>query len=170
MSVRKSILATALLLLGVSLNSLAASSGEPHKITPTPKGEACVEPTDVMRKNHMEFLLHQRDKTMHEGIRTKQYSLAECINCHATPGEDGKIARVGSPEHFCAGCHTFVGVKLDCFECHADRPVSSFSALDHQDLPSLINPLDQANQQAHTTITSKPFAAAHRLESLIPNE
>jgi len=169
-SVRKLILTAALLLLsGFSLNSLAA--GETRAISPTPLGEACVEPTDVMRANHMDFLLHQRDKTMHQGIRTKQHSLTECINCHATPGEDGKIARVSTPEHFCAGCHTFVGVKLDCFECHADRPVSSFSALDHQDLPSLIDPMQSLPQALSAKADdARPFSAIHRLESGVSYE
>ncbi|MGD2056814.1 MAG: sulfur reduction protein DsrJ, partial [Gammaproteobacteria bacterium] len=42
--------------------------------------QGCVEPTEEMRRNHMEYILHQRDETMHRGIRTKQYSLEECIN------------------------------------------------------------------------------------------
>ena len=39
-----------------------------------PKGEKCVEPTDEMRARHFEKILHQRDKTMHQGIRTKTHS------------------------------------------------------------------------------------------------
>ena len=35
----------------------------------TAKGDKCVEPTDVMRRNHMEFILHQRDDTMRRGVR-----------------------------------------------------------------------------------------------------
>ena len=34
------------------------------------EAQGCVEPTDDMRKNHMEYILHQRDATVHEGIRT----------------------------------------------------------------------------------------------------
>ncbi len=98
-------------------------------IVPTPKGEQCVEPTADMRANHMKYLLHKRDMTMYDGIRTKQHSLVECIDCHATPNDDGQIVRVfdDSGEHFCASCHIAASVKLDCFECHADRPVSAFS-------------------------------------------
>jgi len=44
-----------------------------------PKGEKCVAPTDEMRASHFEKILHQRDKTMHQGIRTKTNSLKECI-------------------------------------------------------------------------------------------
>lgn len=125
--------ATAILLW--SFNSIAASQYTgPNRdangnIVPTPKGEKCVEPTADMRANHMKYLLHKRDKTMHEGIRTKQHSLVQCINCHATPGADGKISRVfeEDSQHFCSTCHASASVKLDCFECHADRPVESFS-------------------------------------------
>lgn len=97
-------------------------------IVPTPKGEHCVEETSYMRKNHMDLLLHKRDETMHEGIRTKKHSLTECIECHATPDDSGSIARITDEEskHFCSTCHVATAVKLDCFECHADRPVSSF--------------------------------------------
>ena len=37
--------------------------------------QGCVEPTEEMRANHMKYILHQRDATVHEGIRTEQYSL-----------------------------------------------------------------------------------------------
>jgi len=128
------LLSTTVLLLW-SLNSIAASQySGPNRdasgnIVPTPKGEKCVEPTADMRANHMKYLLHKRDKTMYEGIRTEQHSLVECINCHVTPGADGKISRVfeENNQHFCSTCHVSASVKLDCFECHADRPVEAFS-------------------------------------------
>ncbi len=124
-----------MVLLLWSVSSLAASqfSGPSRdangNVVPTPKGEQCVEPTADMRANHMKYLLHKRDETMYGGIRTKQHSLIQCINCHATPGEDGKITRIhdDSNQHFCASCHVAASVKLDCFECHADRPVEAFS-------------------------------------------
>ena len=84
--------------------------------------QECVEPEDEMRRNHMNYILHQRDETMHRGIRTRQYALEECINCHAIKGEDGEYIRVEDPRHFCATCHTYTSVKIDCFQCHADRP------------------------------------------------
>ena len=46
------------------------------------KADQCVEPTAEMRKYHMDYMLHQRDETMYDGIRTKQHSLKACINCH----------------------------------------------------------------------------------------
>ena len=90
-----------------------------------PNATECVAPTDVMRRQHMDLLNHQRDKTVIDGIRTKAHSLVECINCHVQADENGQVARIDEPEHFCAGCHMFAGVKIDCFECHADRPANT---------------------------------------------
>ncbi len=87
------------------------------------EAQGCVEPTAEMRRNHMKYILHQRDETMHEGIRTKQYSLNECINCHVSDAEDAP--RVSSEQHFCNSCHSYAAVKIDCFQCHADRPVKA---------------------------------------------
>lgn len=94
---------------------------------PPPKGNyndetRCVEPVEEMRKNHFEFLLDHRDKTVVQGIRTKQYSLNGCIDCHITANADGNYARYSDDTHFCAGCHQFAAVNIDCFQCHADRP------------------------------------------------
>ena len=89
----------------------------------TPKDiQKCVEPTDVMRRDHMKFLLHQRDDTVLDGIRTKKYSLTGCIDCHAQPADDGKIVRAENPEYFCTACHVYTSVSIDCFECHSDQP------------------------------------------------
>lgn len=89
---------------------------------PETKAQQCVEPTEVMRRNHMEFILHQRDETMHRGIRTKKHSLKECISCHVNPGPDGTYPRVSDPQHFCATCHGYASVSIDCFQCHSDVP------------------------------------------------
>ena len=107
------------LLLALPLTGLA---GELLPTIPKGKGEQCVEPTEVIRRNHMEFLLHQRDDTVHRGIRTTKHSLKHCIECHNPPGQDGKVARVGTKEHFCSSCHMTAAVNVDCFECHADKP------------------------------------------------
>ena len=87
------------------------------------KETGCVLPESEMRRNHMKHILHQRDETMHEGIRTRQFSLEECINCHAEKDEQGKYIRVEDKRHFCATCHTYASVNIDCFECHSDIPV-----------------------------------------------
>lgn len=152
-------LLTLALLLGSVASFASGSFSGPNRddngnIVPTPKGETCVEPTADMRANHMQYLLHKRDKTMHQGIRTSKHSLVSCINCHATPGEDGKIARITDENHFCASCHRAVSVKLDCFECHADRPVSAFS----QSQQHSTNP-DGLNLENALSDSLKPQAA-----------
>ncbi|HHO69340.1 MAG TPA: hypothetical protein ENK12_09935 [Gammaproteobacteria bacterium] len=83
----------------------------------------CVQPEDEMRRNHMKYILHQRDETMHKGIRTRRYSLEECINCHAVKDDNGEYVRIEDSRHFCATCHTYAAVDIDCFQCHADVPV-----------------------------------------------
>ncbi len=85
--------------------------------------QGCVEPTEEMRSNHMEYILDQRDATVHEGIRTTQYSLNECIDCHVSDATDAP--RADSEKHFCNSCHTYAAVSIDCFQCHADRPVKT---------------------------------------------
>lgn len=99
----------------------AADIGPELKINRS-KGDQCVEPAEVMRRDHMEFLLHKRDETMYKGIRTEKYSLKECINCHANKDEQGDYIPVNAPGEFCQSCHTYTSVKLDCFECHATKP------------------------------------------------
>ena len=86
----------------------------------------CVAPVDDMRKNHMEALLHQRDDTLREGVRTKKHSLAECINCHVSKDEKtGAMPSFGDDKHFCSSCHNYAAVKVDCFQCHNDKPENS---------------------------------------------
>ncbi len=79
------------------------------------RGEACVAPTAEMRRNHMKFLFAQRDRTMHEGIRTTRFSLKNCVDCHASR----KTGSVLGEEGFCSSCHAYASVSIDCFECHS---------------------------------------------------
>ena len=95
---------------------------------PRGKGEFCVEPTDVMRRDHMNFLLHQRDVTVQDGIRTKKHSLVECINCHVQNNANGSFIPVNDKDQFCEVCHGFASVKLDCFECHRTTPDATVSS------------------------------------------
>ena len=118
------LLAGLLLVSGVHASEPQASSlGDVAIPQPAkPEGaEACVEPVDVMRRKHMNFLMHQRDATVLDGERGSKYSLTGCMDCH-NPSESAQTAvRYPDPEHFCAGCHLYASVKIDCFECHADR-------------------------------------------------
>jgi hypothetical protein len=96
----------------------------------TAKGDKCVEPTDVMRRNHMEFILHQRDDTMRRGVRTEKHSLKACINCHADPKTNSVLGKDG----FCESCHTYTAVSVDCFGCHNHKAEKKIgSANQHND-------------------------------------
>jgi hypothetical protein len=83
----------------------------------------CVAPAEEMRRNHMEMLKHQRDRTLRSGIRGEPASLNACIECHAGK-TSGSV--LGSKENFCESCHSYVAVKLDCWDCH--QPKAGFKA------------------------------------------
>jgi len=111
-----------------------------------------------MRKNHMDYLLHQRDKTMHEGIRTKKHSLQECINCHVPEAKDGKVVRYGDDEHFCTTCHSYTSVSIDCFQCHRDQPEPKQASVT-QNAPSGVT-------QAHSAASLTPPVPAKAKEAV----
>ena len=119
--IRINILSNALIaLLLFSISGVLLADGSK---VPPPNGEQCVEDTEWMRSNHFETVLHQRDETVIRGIRTEKHSLKNCIDCHITPNAQGEYARYSnSEEHFCASCHSYAAVSIDCFQCHADRP------------------------------------------------
>ena len=104
----------AVLVAGLAL--AAGRTAKPAVVIERPG--ACVEATEVMRRDHMKLLMHQRDRTMREGIRTKPHSLAGCVECHASR----KTGSVLGEQGFCQSCHAYAGVTLDCFECHASKP------------------------------------------------
>jgi hypothetical protein len=119
--------------LGAAVLALSFASARAGSVDWVPKpaqgkGAHCVAPTDWMRRYHMTVLMHQRDETVHEGIRTRRFSLNECIDCHAVNGGDGKPVSFASPQHFCRGCHDYAAVQIDCFECHASRPEAKAAA------------------------------------------
>ncbi|MCC2097812.1 MAG: hypothetical protein KDJ29_13020 [Hyphomicrobiales bacterium] len=94
----------------------------PAPVIPKGAGDKCVADTPTMRRYHMNFLMHKRDATVHQGVRTKQYSLENCFTCHTVKGKDGKVVGYENPKHFCRSCHDYVAVKVDCFECHNSKP------------------------------------------------
>ena len=96
------------------------------------KGETCVEPTDVMRRSHFQFILHQRDKTVHQGIRSKKHSLKGCIDCHATQDDQGQYRPINAEGQFCQSCHAYTATRIDCFECHAAKPPAEKTARDEE--------------------------------------
>ena len=89
------------------------------------KLDACVAPTATMRRSHFELIKHQRDVTVHQGIRKTDNSLAGCVDCHVRKDAQGKQVPVNAPGEFCAGCHEYAGASLDCFTCHATNPTGN---------------------------------------------
>ena len=125
------VLMTSLAVVAQAADEANATSGVPMPVIPTGLGDSCVEDTDFMRRNHMDMLKHQRDETMLKGVRNKQHSLKECINCHAVYGPDAVPLTVASPQHFCRSCHDYAAVSIDCFQCHASRPDTGLDAQPH---------------------------------------
>ena len=101
---------------------VAVDARAPLPQFPEGRGDACVEPLDVIRRDHMDFLNHHRDQTTYLGIRTKQHSLKNCIECHATKDDEGHWVSVSAPGQFCESCHSYAAVSMDCFQCHATKP------------------------------------------------
>lgn len=91
----------------------------PRPVIETADGTACVADPVFMRKNHMDLLKHQRDDTMHQGIRAPKFSLNGCITCHASKKTNSVVA---GADNFCQSCHLYAGVTLDCFDCHSGTP------------------------------------------------
>ncbi|MEJ2405086.1 MAG: sulfur reduction protein DsrJ [Candidatus Thiodiazotropha sp.] len=99
--------------------------GESALVTKSSKAaklSSCVAPTAEMRRNHMDYLKHERDETVREGIRNTKYSLVECIDCHASHDDNGQPVPVTDEGEFCQVCHGYVAVSPPCFQCHRTTP------------------------------------------------
>ena len=115
------------ILVGLTALPVLSNAGD---LGPTPpkakmnfsEKSKCVKPIGEIRRNHMELLKHKRDLTLREGVRTKDNSLVECIECHVSANDKGEFARFGDDEHFCSSCHNYAAVNVDCFDCHSDLP------------------------------------------------
>jgi hypothetical protein len=112
-------IARVLCLLALLAPALApAWAGVPKPVIDIARPGKCVEDTATMRREHPDLLRHQRDLTMHEGIRTKKYSLKECVACHASKTSGSVLGEKG----FCQSCHAYASVEIDCFNCHEPKP------------------------------------------------
>lgn len=92
--------------------------------TPQPQlviesAEACIAPPAEMRRKHPHLLAQQKKLTVRAGVRGTGATLAGCISCHASR-DDGSV--IGTDRNFCQSCHSFVAVRLDCFDCHQPAP------------------------------------------------
>lgn len=123
------------LLASLLMGPAAVMAGVDKPVLERGKGERCVEDTDFMRRNHMVLLKHHRDDTMRRGIRTTKHSLKGCVDCHAS-SKTGSVA--SSKEDFCMACHTYAGVKLDCWDCHATKPLELYKASKPHSTPQMV--------------------------------
>lgn len=121
----------AFLAIPLSVNAEVPRPDVPEANATFSDTQGCVEPTEEMRKNHMEYILHQRDETLRQGVRAGKYSLQECIDCHV-PQPEEKVVRIDSEEHFCQSCHSYAAVKIDCFSCHRDTPMPKSKSVMHR--------------------------------------
>jgi hypothetical protein len=108
----------ALLVLGLAVLAGGAAAGTPKPVVEPARGGQCVAPPEVMRREHPDMLKHQRDVTVRQGVRGAKVSLEQCVDCHASRADNSVAA---NKQDFCASCHAYAGVKLDCFECHTSK-------------------------------------------------
>ncbi|MEO8848975.1 MAG: Hdr-like menaquinol oxidoreductase cytochrome c subunit [Casimicrobiaceae bacterium] len=109
------VLAAALAVVAHSDAGMPRLSRVPEPEIKIERGDACVAPTAEMRRDHMQMLYHQRDRTVRYGLRESRFSLKNCVNCHASRETGSVLGNDG----FCASCHAYASVKIDCFECHS---------------------------------------------------
>jgi hypothetical protein len=134
------------------------ASRVPKPVIQKGMGDKCVEDTQYMRREHMEVLEHHRDRTVHEGIRTKQHSLKNCINCHATPDASGQRTVLGK-DHFCQSCHSYAAVTIDCFECHSSKPSGD----------AAVKPITSTQAGANAQLATNVRHDARFSSSLVPS-
>lgn len=122
---------------GVSLGmacfliSTVAEGGGATFVVPGSKAASetsCVEPTPFMRRYHMEVIKHQRDETVHHGIRSTRHSLAGCVDCHGVVTASGEGLPIDQKGQFCGSCHAYTAVQMNCFGCHAAKPTAPHRA------------------------------------------
>ncbi len=118
----KRIVATILGVVLISFSSISMSDSAVVAGSKAAGMESCVVPTEEMRRNHMEYLKHERDEVVHEGIRGGKYSIADCVSCHAGKDDSGKYVPVNAEHQFCDSCHDYAAVKPTCFQCHRKVP------------------------------------------------
>ncbi len=148
-SIQSVILTSLMLVLGAGLSACDSKPPELMKAVKQFKSDEIRDGhVKNMRINHMDELLHKRDETVINGIRTKKHSLKACINCHVPEQHNGKVLRHTDPEHFCSTCHGYVAAQLDCFQCHVDHPNNSKQA-------SKIAPNDATHENVKLDVPSE---------------
>ncbi|MBK1716864.1 sulfur reduction protein DsrJ [Thiocystis violacea] len=122
--VRAGLVAVGLVWVAFATNTALAGEVKRYVVEGSRAAEldSCVEPTERMRRMHMEFIKHQRISTVHEGIRGTKYSLTGCVDCHISYDVERIPKPINQPDQFCGACHAYTAVDLNCFDCHASVP------------------------------------------------
>jgi predicted CXXCH cytochrome family protein len=159
----------AIMLVGVFSSTLTGCSSETEAQAVPGSAKAdkltqCVRPKSYMRRNHMELIKHQRDITVHQGIRATKDSLAGCIACHVKHDAAGEPIPVNAKGQFCSRCHEYLAVQPDCFGCHSTVPEGPQPANLEQQWPEVF-----ANPTAETT-EPKPAATEPAPVAVTPAE
>jgi len=105
-------------LLVAQTPNAAAGVNKPEPTIAQAKGDHCIKDDEYMMRHHPDLLKHQRDDTMHRGIRSGEFGLKRCMECHSS--NDNGVAKTD-----CDTCHAFAAVKLDCWDCHAKKPAKA---------------------------------------------
>lgn len=111
-----------LMVIGFAMPGLAQERTSLWPQVPAATGKPHPEGNEVMRRQHMEMMKHDRDLTMYDGKRPVEASLAACFDCHAVKDEAGTPVTYADDRHFCRVCHDYAAVKVDCFMCHRSTP------------------------------------------------
>ena len=125
------ILRAAGLILAAGMALLSTAAVSDSAVTPGSRAagmESCVAPTAEIRRNHMDYLKHDRIKVVHDGVRDVKNSLSGCVACHAEKDGKGGYHPVNADGQFCSGCHEYLAVSLTCFQCHSKQPEQKHSA------------------------------------------
>lgn len=111
----------------------AAPAPEPNLDTPAIQQlqeRECIEATAEMRARHMQLLNDWRNRVVRDSNRVyvarngKKYDMSlqnTCLKCHANqapPGQNLQVQAPSSQAQFCDTCHSYAGVKPDCWTCH----------------------------------------------------
>ena len=121
-------MAALLLMLGLSITAIGGEKAQGQGVEGSAKadkqGSVCVKPEEWMRRNHMEFIKHQRDQTVHLGIRVQKDSLANCVDCHVRYDSSHQPVAIDTKGEFCNSCHSYTAVNITCFQCHSKAPAT----------------------------------------------
>jgi hypothetical protein len=116
----------ALATLPVWRGAAARSAG--FQSPPNPDGQQCIEPKAAMRAGHMRLLMRWRDEAVREDHRVYTASdgrlwekslVKTCLGCHRPADANRKSTTAATA---CDECHSYVNVRLDCWNCHLNPP------------------------------------------------